>query len=112
MLEISAKSQNAEIYTATSLKNVSIKDAHPTISKILVTLTGNFSNGVSYSKIIGGRIEQVEALKETLLKTFFWEFSKTFETSFCQHPLKVCDVFFLVSSIFLVFRSNPITLIK
>ena len=45
---------------------------------------------------------------------FFWEFSKTFKISFCQHPLKMCDVcdFFLEASIFLVSSSNPITLIK
>ena len=63
MLEISAKLQNAEIYTVTLLKSVSITNAHPTISKILVTLTGNFSSGVSFSTVIGGRIGQVELLK-------------------------------------------------
>ena len=90
MLEISAKLQNAEIYTVTLLKSASITDAHPTISKILGTLTGNFSSGVSFSTIIGGR----NCLKGTLLKTFSLEFSKTFKTSFCQHPLKMCDVMF------------------
>ena len=94
VLEISVKLQNAEIYTATLLKSVSITDAHPAISKILGPLTGNFSSGVSFSTIRGGRIEHVELLKGTLLKTFFWEFSKTFKTSFCQHPLKMCDVIF------------------
>ena len=89
VLEISAKLKNAEIYAVTLLKSVSITDAHPTISKIIGTLTGNFSSGVSFSTIIGGRTLQVE-----LLKTFFWRFSKTFKTSFCQHPLKMCDVIF------------------
>ena len=63
VLEISAKLQNAEIYTVTLLKSVSVADAHPTISKILGTLTGNFSSGVSFGTIIGGRIGQVELLK-------------------------------------------------
>ena len=93
VLEISAKFQNAEIYTVTVQKSFSITDAHVTISKILVTLTGNFSSGVSFSTIIGGRINKSNCLKVTLLKTFFWEFPKTFKTSFCQHPLKMCDVF-------------------
>ena len=60
MLEISAKLQNAEIYTVTLLKSVSITDAHSTI---LGTLTGNVSSGVSFSPIIGGRIGQVELRK-------------------------------------------------
>ena len=63
VLEIPAKLQNAEIYTVTLLKSVSITDAHPTISKILGTLTENFYSGVSFSTIIGGRIGQVELLK-------------------------------------------------
>ena len=65
VLEISAKLQNAEIYTATLLKSVSITDAHPTVSKILGTVTENFSIGVSFSTIIGGRIGQVELLKRS-----------------------------------------------
>ena len=64
VLEISAKLQNAEIYTVTLLKSVFAKDAHPTISKIVGTLTGSFSSGVSFSTIIGGRIGQVELLKK------------------------------------------------
>ena len=63
VLEISAKLQNAEIYTVTLLKSVSITDAHSTISKILGTLTENFNSGVNSSTIIGGRIAQVELLK-------------------------------------------------
>ena len=63
MLDISAKLQNAEIYTVTLLKSVSITDAHPTISKILGTLTGNFSSEVTFSMVIGGWTEQVELLK-------------------------------------------------
>ena len=63
VLEISAKLQNAEIYTATLLKSVSIIDAHPTISKILGTLRENFSSGVSFRTIIGGWIGQVDLLK-------------------------------------------------
>ena len=112
MLEISAKMQNAEIYTVTLLKSVSITDAHPTISKTLVTLTGNFSSGVSIAKLWVGGLDKLNCLKGKLLKTFFWEFSKTFKTSFCQHSPKMCDMFFLESSIFLVSSSNPITLIK
>ena len=65
VLEISAKLQNAEIYTVTLLKSVCITDAHPTISKILGTLTENFSSGVSFSTIIVGRIGQVELLKRS-----------------------------------------------
>ena len=65
MLEISAKLQNAEIYTVTLLKSVYITDTHPTISKILGTLTENFSSGVSFNTIIGGRIGQVELLKKS-----------------------------------------------
>ena len=60
MLEISAKLQNAEIYSVTLLNSVSITDAHPTISKIIGTLTGSFSSRVSFTTIIGGRIGQVE----------------------------------------------------
>ena len=63
VLEISAKLQNAEIYTAALLKSVSITGSHPTISKIPGTLTGNFRSGVSLGTIIGGRIRQVELLK-------------------------------------------------
>ena len=63
VLEISAKLQNAEIYTVSLLKSVSTTDAHPTISKILGTLPENFNSGVSFSRIIGGRIGQVELLK-------------------------------------------------
>ena len=65
MLEISAKLQNAEIYTVTLLKSVSITDAHPTISKILGALTENFSSGVSFSTIIGVRIGQVQLIKRS-----------------------------------------------
>ena len=65
VLEISTKLQNAEIYTVTLLKSVSVTDAHPTISKILGTLTENFSSGVSFSAIVGGRIGQVELLKRS-----------------------------------------------
>ena len=54
MLEISAKLQNAEISPVTLLKSVSIIDAHPTISKILGTLTENFCNGVSFSMVMVG----------------------------------------------------------
>ena len=57
------KVANPEIYTVTLLKSVSITDAHPTISKIIGTLTENFSSGVSFSTIIGGRIGQVELLR-------------------------------------------------
>ena len=63
VLEISEKLQNGEIYTVTLLKSVSITDVHPTISKILGTLTENFSSGVSFSTIISGRIGQAELLK-------------------------------------------------
>ena len=63
VLEISAKLQNAEIYTVSLLKSVPITDAHPTISNILGTLTQNFGSRVSFSTIIGGRIGQVELLK-------------------------------------------------
>ena len=63
VLEFSTNLQNAEIYTVTLLKSVSITDAHPTISTILGTLTGNFSSGVSFSTIIDGRIGQVKLLK-------------------------------------------------
>ena len=63
VLEISAKLQNAEIYTVTLLKSVSITDAHLTISKILGTLTENFNSRVNSSTIIGGRTAQVELLK-------------------------------------------------
>ena len=63
VLEISEKLQNAEIYTITLLKSVSITDAHPTISKILGTLTGNFSSGVTFGMVIGGWIDQAELLK-------------------------------------------------
>ena len=63
VLDISAKLQNAKIYTATLLKSVFITGSHPTISKILGTLTGNFRSGVSFGMIIGGRIRQVELLK-------------------------------------------------
>ena len=48
VLEVSAKLQNAEIYTVTLLKSVSITDAYSTISG---------------GRIIGGRIGQVELLK-------------------------------------------------
>ena len=51
MLEISAELQNAEIYTVTLLKSISITDAHPTVSTILITLTGNFSSGASIAKL-------------------------------------------------------------
>ena len=94
VLEISEKLQNTEISLVTLLKSVSITDIHPKLSKIFGTLTGNFSSAVSFSAIIGGCIGQVELLKETLLKTFFWEFSKTFKTSFCEHPLKMYRVIF------------------
>ena len=71
VLEISAKLQNAEFFPVAFLKSVSFTDVYPTISKILGTLTGNFSSAVSFSTIIGGWIGQVELLKGTLLKTFF-----------------------------------------
>ena len=71
VLEISAKLQNAEIYPVTLLKGVSITDAHPTISKILGTLKGNFSSGVSFSTIICGWIGQVELPKRNATSNFF-----------------------------------------
>ena len=83
VLEISAKLQNAEIYTAILLKSVSITDTHATISKILVTLTGDFSRGVSFSTIIGGRIEQVE-FKERYLKRFSGNFLKLSKQVFAK----------------------------
>ena len=67
VLGISAKLQNAEIYTVTLLKSVSITDAHSAISKILGTLTENFSSGVSFSTIMGGRIGQVEWLERNAI---------------------------------------------
>ena len=74
MLEISAKLQNAEISPVTLLKSVSITDAHPTISKILGTLTEHFCNRVSLSMVMMGGLNKSNCLKRTLLKTFFWEF--------------------------------------
>ena len=52
--------QNAEISPVTLLNSVSIKDAHPTISKILGTLTGNICSGASFSMVIDGWIGQVD----------------------------------------------------
>ena len=63
--------QNAEISPVTLLNSVFITEAHATISKILGTLTENICSEVSFSMIIDGRIRQ-----GTLLKTFFWEFSR------------------------------------
>ena len=51
--------QNAEISPATLLNSVYITYAHPTISKILGTLTRNICSGVSFSMVIDGRIGQV-----------------------------------------------------
>ena len=49
-------------------------------------------------------------LNGTLLKTFFWEFSKNFQkSSFSEHPLKMYEVSFLER---LVASNNFITLIK
>ena len=73
--------QNAEVSPVTLLNSVSITDAHPTISKILGTLTGNICSGVSFNVIIDGRLGKSICLKGTLLDTFFWEFSKTFKTT-------------------------------
>ena len=75
VLEISTKLQNAEISPVTLPKSVSITDAHPTISKILGALTGNFCNGVSFMMVMVGGLNKSNCLKGTLLKTFFWEFS-------------------------------------
>ena len=58
MLEISAKLQNAEISPVTLLKSVSITDAHPTISKVLGTLTGIFCNGVSFNMVMVGGLNK------------------------------------------------------
>ena len=55
--------QNAEISPVTLLNSVSITDAHPAISNILGTLTGNICSGVSFSMVIDGRIGQVDLLK-------------------------------------------------
>ena len=59
-LEINVMLQNAEISPVALLNSVSIKDAHPTISKILGTLTGNICSGASFSMVIDGRIGQVD----------------------------------------------------
>ena len=48
--------QNAEISPVTLLNSLSIADAHPTISKILGTLTGNICSGVIFSMVKNGRI--------------------------------------------------------
>ena len=56
VLEILEKLQNSEISPVTLLKSVSITDVHRTISKILGTLTTNFSRAISFSTIIGGWI--------------------------------------------------------
>ena len=53
-LEIKAMLQNAEISPVTLLNSVPITDAHPTISKILRTLTGNICSGVNFSMVIDG----------------------------------------------------------
>ena len=55
--------QNAEISPVTLLNSVSITDAHPTISKILGTLTGNICSGVSFSMVIDRRIGLVDLFK-------------------------------------------------
>ena len=55
--------QNAGISPVTLLNSVSITDAHPTISKILGTLTGNISSGASFSMIIDRWIGQVDFFK-------------------------------------------------
>ena len=58
--------QNAEISPVTLLNSVSIKDTHPTISKILGTLTGNICSGVSFSVVRDGRIGQVNLFKRNV----------------------------------------------
>ena len=55
--------QNAEISPVTLLNSMSIKDAHPTISKIIGTLTGSTCSGVSFSMLIDRRIGQVDLFK-------------------------------------------------
>ena len=55
--------QNAEISPVTLLNRVSIRDAHPTISKIIETVIGNICSGVSFSMAKDGRIGQVDLLK-------------------------------------------------
>ena len=59
-------SQNAEISSVTLLNSVSITVAHPTISKILGTLTGNICSGVSFSMVIDGRIGKVDLFKRNV----------------------------------------------
>ena len=58
--EIYAMLQNAEISPLTLLNSMPISDAHPTISKILVTLTRNICSAINFSMVTDGRIGQVE----------------------------------------------------
>ena len=85
VLEISEKLQNAEIYTVTLPKSVFITDAYLTISKILGTLTGNFSSGVSFSAIIGGRIGQVELHKRHATFPIFYNFQNKILPTFSEY---------------------------
>ena len=48
--------QNSETSPVALLNSVSITDAHPTISKILGTLTGNNCSGVSFGMVIEGGV--------------------------------------------------------
>ena len=48
--------QNAEISPVTLLNSLSVADAHPTISKILGTLTGNICSGIIFRMVKDGRI--------------------------------------------------------
>ena len=52
--------QNAKMSPVTLLNSLSITDAHPTISKIFGTLTGNICSRVSFSMVIDRRTGQVE----------------------------------------------------
>ena len=90
--------QNAEISPVTSLNSVSIKDAHPTISKVLRTLTGNICGGVCFSEVIGGQIGQVNLFKRNVAEDVLLGIFQNFQnSSFSEHPLKMYEVSFLES---------------
>ena len=110
MLEISAKLQNTEISPVTLLKNVSITDTHPTISKNSRNTHGKFLQLSQFQYGYGGWIEQVELLKRNTTENIFLNFLKL-PKKFSRISSFVKSSF-LESNIFLVSSCNPIALIE
>ena len=91
VIQFSTELQNPEMSQVTSLKFVSNRDNLSAILEILWTLTRKSAVELFFS-IVCRRLDNSNTLKRSLLKSFVWEISETFETAvFLNIPEKCME---------------------